>query len=48
MPTKHTVTFEIRELWLGTEEKYVAARRHVRRLAGAWARAFRYVPITVR
>ena len=40
MPTKRTVTFEIRELWLGTEEEYAAARQLVRRLiAGAWARA---------
>ncbi len=43
MLTMLTVTFEIRELWLGTEEEYVAARRHVRRLAGAWARALRRV-----
>ena len=44
----YQVPLKARRAWLGTEEEYVAARRHVRRLAGAWARAFRYVPITVR
>ena len=49
MPTKHTIPFRVRELWIGTEAEYAEARRHVRKLIVAtWARAFRHVPITLR
>ena len=49
MPTKHTIPFRVRELWIGTEAEYAEARRHVRkRIVAAWARAFRHVPITLR